>query len=323
MIKILPVSVLVAMALLLPTTANAQEELTIGAIYLDAQGYYAGVRAGINDHANELGVPISVIETNARGDVSKESSFINTLTAAGVDALIISAVSSDGSVRAVEGAAKRGIPVVCYNTCVNEEVMKQSVYAYAVGDPFKFGEIIGKRTAEFIKENNIKNPKIGVINCEQYEVCVTRRKGFEVALNDAGIQGWEIVSNQEGAELDKAISTAEQILSSSPEVNILFGQAGGATLGAVKAVENAGRVGEVFVFGGDMTTEIAEVLKDNSILKGVVDISGKQMGALALDLALSAVEGKSTKKIIQAPIKIYSSQEDARSWLDTHPDGLP
>jgi sugar transport system substrate-binding protein len=312
----------IAAAVALPTVAVSQEELSIGAIYLDAQGYYAGVRAGINDRSVDLGRPVNVIETNARGDVSKESSFINTLAAADIDALIISAVSADGSVRALERAAERGIPVVCYNTCVNEEAMEQYVFAYAVGDPFRFGEIIGQRAAEFITENGITDAKIGVVNCEQYEVCVTRREGFEAALTASGVT-WEIVSNQEGTELDRAISTAGQILSAHPEVNILFGQAGGATLGSVRAVESAGRVGEVFVFGGDMTTEIAQALQDNSVLKGVVDISGKEMGALALDLAIMAIDGGTSDKIVQAPIAIYATAEDGAGWLETHPDGLP
>ncbi|UJQ94229.1 substrate-binding domain-containing protein [Mariluticola halotolerans] len=310
-------------ASLMASPAMAQDsELTIGAIYLDAQGYYAAVRAGLDDRAAALEKPINVIETNARGDVSKESSFINTLTAAGVDAIIISAVSSDGSVRAVENARERGIKVVCYNTCINEEAMKENVFAYAVGDPFKFGEMIGAHAAAYIKENNIANPKIGVVNCEQFEVCVTRREGFEAALGAAGIEGWEIVANQEGTELDKAISTGEQILSANPEVTILFGESGGATLGAVKAVENSGKTGSVVVFGSDMTTEIAEALKDNTILKGVVDISGKQMGALALDLALKAVNDESSDLIVQAPIGLYTSTDEAAEWLETHPDGL-
>ena len=312
-------------AALAATTAVAQEkEISIGAIYLDAQGYYAGVRAGIQDHAAELGKNINVIETNARGDVSQESSFINTLTAAGVDALIISAVSSDGSARSVMRAHEAGIPIVCYNTCVNDATMKSSVYAYAVGDPMKFGEKIGTAAADYIKSNKLEEANIGVVNCEQYEVCTTRREGFEKALKDAGLSNWKIVANQEGTELDKAVSTGEQMLSAHPEINIMFGESGGATLGAVKAVENTGRTGKVVVFGSDMTTEIARALQDNSVLKAEVDISGKAMGNLALDLALKAIDGAALDdKVVQAPIDLYASSDDAAKWIETHPNGLP
>lgn len=308
------------------TEAADDGSLQIGVIYLDAQGYYAGVRAGVQNRGLELGQDVNIIETNARGDVAKESSFIDTLAVADVDALVLSAVSADGSVKAVRRAAEEGIPVICYNTCVNDEAIQSYVYAYAVGDPFEFGRLIGLVAADYIRDNGIQSPKIGMVNCEQYEVCITRRKGFEAALEEAGIEGWEIVANQEGSELDKAISTAEKILSANPDIDFLWGQAGGATLGSVRAVRNTGRVGEVVVFGSDMTKEIAEELELFDVLKGVVDISGKTMGGIALDLAVSALdEGEASpdEKIVQAPIELYVSSSDAAEWIVTHPDGLP
>ncbi len=321
LIKILIFSALVGQ--LTNVSYAADEPIRIGAIYLDAQGYYAGVRVGLQNRADETGTEIEIIETNARGDASKESSFINTLTAAQVDALIVSAVSTDGSARAIERAAKAGIPVICYNTCVNQETIESSVYAYAIGDPVKFGEKIGNVAVKYIQDNNIKKANIGIINCEQYEVCISRREGFIGAFEAAGVP-YEIISNQEGTELDKAISIGEQMLSANPSINLLFGESGGATLGAIKAVENTKRVGDIVVFGSDMTTEIADKLAEYTILKGEVDISGKSMGALALDLAMKAIKGeKLDNKIVQAPIDLYQSQQDAIDWLKTHPDGLP
>ena len=305
--------------------ADGDNTLQIGVIYLDAQGYYAGVRAGVQNRSAESGIEVNIIETNARGDAAKESSFINTLAAADIDALILSAVSTDGSVRAVRQAAEAGIPVICYNTCVNDEAVESYVYSYAVGDPYAFGRLIGMAAADYIKENDIRSPKIGMVNCEQFEVCITRREGFTAALDEAGVEGWELVANQEGTELDKAISTAEQILSAHPDIDILFGQSGGATLGAVRGVRNTGRVGDVAVFGSDMTTEIARELESQDVLKGVVDISGKTMGSLALDLALEAIQVAQapSEKVVQAPIDLYLSSADGALWLSTHPDGLP
>ena len=63
------------------TAHAAPKEMTIGAIYLDTQGYYAGVRQGVQDAAKASEVKVQLIETNAQGDISKESSFIDTLVA--------------------------------------------------------------------------------------------------------------------------------------------------------------------------------------------------------------------------------------------------
>ena len=165
--------------------AAAQDnELTVGAIYLDAQGFYAGVRKGVQVGGTELGKNVQIIETNAGGDVGKEASFIDRLVSAGVQAIILSAVSPDGSVRAIKRANEAGIPIVCYNTCINEKDMKEYVYAYTVGDPFQFGYKIGQVAAEDFVKDGKTEPKIGILNCEFVDVCVQRRLGFEKALSE-------------------------------------------------------------------------------------------------------------------------------------------
>ncbi len=303
--------------------AQAAETLTVGAIYLDAQGFYAGVRKGVQVQGAKSGKDLSIIETNAQGDVAKESSFIDTLVSAKVGAIILSAVSADGSVAAIRRANKAGIPVVCYNTCINPDDMKKYVAAYAVGDPFTFGEKLGDAAGAYFLKAGITAPKIGVLNCEFVEVCVQRRKGFEKAMGEK-VPGYKIVSNQEGSVLDKAISVGQNIISANPDIDGFFGESGGATLGAVKAVRNQGRVGKTVVFGSDMTTDIAQELIDHSVLKGEVDVSGQGIGAVALTAALDAIAGKKADGIVvPVPIDLYLTGDQAKSWLEAHKDGLP
>jgi simple sugar transport system substrate-binding protein len=306
------------------TTVFAEDkDLKVGAIYMDAQGFYAGVRKGIQTGAGEAGRKLEVVETNAQGDASKESSFIDTLISSGVQAIIVSPVSADGSSRAIRRAHDAGIPVVCYNTCLNDADMKEYISAYAVGDPYDFGHKLGDAAADYFIAEKIDAPKIGVLNCEFVEVCVTRRKGFEEALK-AKVPGAAIVANQEGATLDKAVSVAATMLTSNPEINAFFGEAGGATLGAARAVKSQGKTGKVVVFGGDMTTEIAQELSDFTVIKAVVDISGQGLGKLALAQAIKSIDGQPPEGIkVAYDIDLYRSSEDGKAWLKAHADGVP
>jgi len=299
------------------------EKMTIGAIYLDTQGYYAGVRWGVQDSADKAGGKIGIIETNAQGDVSKESSVIDTMIARDVSAVVLSAVSTNGSVRAIKRAHEANIHVICYNTCINEKGVDKYVYAYLVGDPYEFGKKLGNSAADYFIEKKITEPTIAVINCEAFEVCVQRRKGFEDALK-AKVPGMKIVANQEGTVLDKAISVGEKLLISFGKVDAIFGESGGATLGAVKAVRNQNKVGQTVVFGSDMTTEIAQELANRQVLQAVVDISGKKMGALAFVQVMSAINRQPVaQKVVQVPIDLYATTQSATDWLVTHKDGLP
>ncbi len=302
--------------------SSDDKSIRIGAMYLDSQGYYGGVRAGVQRAANASGVDIHIVESTSAGDVSKENSFMSSLIASGVDAIIMSAVSTDGSVAAVKQAHDAGIPVICYNTCVNEKAMQQYVSAYVLGDPVKFGQVLGEYAGKYFSGAGTTSPQIGVVNCEQYEVCQQRMKGFRDALVGA-LPGAKIAADQEGTSADKAISVAEQMLTSNPQINGMYGQSGGATVGAFKSVTNRGKDGQIVAFGSDMTTDIATALKSGTVLKAVVDISGIEVGKLAFAAAQDAIAGKTPNdKVIDAPIKLYLPA-DAQAWLDSHPDGLP
>jgi len=314
---------LLALWLASATAMAAGKEVTIGAIYLDTQGYYAGVRQGVQDAAKAADVKTRLIETNAQGDISKESSFIDTLVARNVDAIILSAVSENGSSRTVRRASEAGIPVICYNTCINQKGIEKYISAYLVGDPLEFGKKLGNAAADYFIANKITAPKIAVINCEAFEVCVQRRKGFEEAVK-ARVPDMQIVANQEGTVLDKAISVGEKLIISSPNLDAIMGESGGATLGAVKAVRNQNKIGKIAVFGSDMTTEIAQELQNSQVLKAVVDISGKKMGDAVFTQTVNVINKNPPKeKITQVPVDLYSKSEDGKQWLATHTDGLP
>jgi simple sugar transport system substrate-binding protein len=304
------------------SASGEAKEVRIGALYLDSQGYYGGVKKGVQLAAQESGLNVKLVESSSAGDVAKESSFMQSLVSSGVSAIIISAVSADGSIAAVKQASEAGIPVICYNTCISEAAMKQYVTAYILGDPTEFGKLAGDFAADFYQKKNIDAPQFGVLNCEQYEVCQQRMKGFTEALQ-AKLPNAKIVANQEGTEADKAISVGEQILTANPGINGMYGQSGGATVGAFKAVVNRSKTGEIFAFGSDMTTDIATALKEGTVLQAVVDISGIEVGKMAFAEAKNAMDGKKpANQVIPAPVKLYTP-DMAQAWIDGHADGLP
>ena len=130
--------------------------IKIGLTYLDVQGFYAGVRQGILDASKNMeDYTFSFIESNSGGDISQELQFVNNALTARVDVLIMSAVSTDGSLKALKNAQEASVPVITYNTSVDD---LDYVYAYALGDPRKFGALSGERLLEFTKKENISTP---------------------------------------------------------------------------------------------------------------------------------------------------------------------
>jgi sugar transport system substrate-binding protein len=305
-----------------PASAAAKS-LTVGVIFPDTQGFYAGVLKGVTDGAASAGQQVSVNQTNTQDDASKEAQFMQTLISAKVDAILTSAISGAASVPAIAQAVQAGIPVICYNTCINPTDMAKYVSAYAVGDPVEFGHKLGVAAAAYFKANKITAPKIGVLNCEFVEVCVNRRSGFEAALKEASIS-YTLVANQQATDAVKSVSVAKDMLIANPDINALMGESGGAAIGAVRGVQAAGLTGKVVVFGSDMTTDLANALADNTILKGDVDVSGQQIGQIAIKTAIDVLNGvKPANLIVPVPINIYTTPDQAKAWLQAHPDGIP
>ncbi|MEU0491421.1 substrate-binding domain-containing protein [Nocardiopsis sp. NPDC006139] len=303
--------------------ARLGEDGRIGVVYMDAQGFYAGVRQGMQDYAEGSGSEIQLLELNARGDASEESTFVDIASSADVDALVLSPVSATASIPAVRLAHESGVPVVCYNTCIEDEAAREYVTSYILGDPHEFGRLLGEAAADHFEAEGVDDPSIAVLNCEFVEVCVQRREGFEEALFDR-LPDAEIVANQEGATIDEAVDVGERLLTAHPGLDAFYGEAGGATMGAVRAVTNRNLAGEVVVFGSDMSTDAARALADHRILKANVDISGTAVGLLAGETVQRIIAGDAPEEFVTpAPIDLYTTPEDGQEWLQAHPDGIP
>jgi sugar transport system substrate-binding protein len=315
----------VAVALLATAACGGRvgENGRIGVVYLNAEGYYAGVERGISDVLGADGAGPQLLETNIRSDASRESSFINTMSSAGVDALIVSPASETASIPAVQLAQESGVPVICYNTCLEDRAAREYVQAFVLGSPEQFGRVSGEQMGQHFLDLGIPDPKIGIINCESLEVCITRREGFEAALRER-VPGAQVVANQQGLLVDEAVERAEQVLTAHPDLDAFYGEAGSMTVGAVRAVQSRGKVGQVVVFGGDMSTQVAEMLQDGTVLKGMADISGITVGTLAARAAEQVLAGQPPAEfLIPAPVDAYLGPEDGARWLREHADGIP
>jgi simple sugar transport system substrate-binding protein len=306
-------------------TSTPEEESTalkIGVVYLDNNsGFYAGVKKGVDALAAEAGIEIEIIEANSLQDPVKEATSIESMIADQVDAILISTASGDASIPAVKAAFDAGIPVVCYNTCIQEPELSQYVAAYAVGNQTEFGYSAGLAMADALLAKGVNNPSIGVVNCEFVEVCIDRKNGFEKALGEK-LEGFTIADSQRGGDASASLTAAQNILTANPTIDAFFGQYGDATMGALKAVEGAGKLGEIVVVGGDMSIPLGEAMVAGSVA-AMVDISGSLSGRTGLQTLIDILNGNPPAEImVNVPVTSFVSADEAQAWIDANPDGI-
>lgn len=305
--------------------ATPSKVITIGALYLDNQGFYGGIKKGIETGAAKAGANVKLLAANSGGDAAKEAQFMGTLIGAKVDAIIMSPVSVTASVPFVKQAFEAGIPIICYNTCINAADAAKYVTALVTTDNQKFGSDVGSWAGDYFIKLGMTNPKIALLNADTCEVCVQRKTGFKTGLQGK-VPGVQFVADQTGYVADAAASTTQTILTAHPDINGFWAVNEGGTIGAVQGIKASNKTGQVVVFGLDMDSQIAGFLINGPTLVVTNAQDPQGMGSAAVQIALQLIAGqKPSQYTVTVPTTLYPANDKTaiNQWLTAHADGLP
>ena len=284
--------------------AMSGEGLTVAGVVFQSDTFMQTVQNGLQAAADEAGVDL--ILGNTENDLAKESSMIDDYITRGVDAIVITPISADGSLAALKKAKEAGITIICFNTCVNEDGIAS---AFLVTKNEDLGSTTGAGAVKFIEDQLGGKAVIGILNCDQFEGCPPRKEGFEAAVS--ALPGVEIVADQAGWIADDALPVSEAMLEANPTINLLWAANEGGTVAHALAVQSAGLAGKVFVFGTDMNNQMAQMLQaDDDILQGVTGQAPYQMGYDAFMTMLKVMGGETVEPVINTPTIYFGRGDD-------------
>ena len=301
------VSVLMCSAMVLgmamPVMAADKDnaDITIGSVIMNNSGeWFAEVMKGQEDAAKDLGVEFSIVSSD--NEISKESDNVATFLAQQVDALVISPLSTDGSIAAVESATiDSGIPVVTWNTTVDTDVTSHVGVV-----PSELGGNTGKYAAEYIKKNFPDGCKLAIIGDSNYEIGIERCDGFKDALKELIDDGTVEIVNEQDAELqEEGLDITEQILTANPDVQMIWCWNQVSLLGCAAGLELA-----------------KDMLGDSITLQAITTQMPYEMGYTAVENAVKAVKGTDVEKEIMIPTYTYTKEnlDEIQTYIDEHQD---
>ena len=269
------------------------KKLIAGMVFQEDQ-FFKLLSAGYEAAAKDLGYEIQL--TNTNNDQSKETEALNTYAAQGVVGVAISPLNTQVSPAAVEDAHNAGMEIAICNAAID-------AFPYAVAsfsaDNVSFCKQTGEAAVKFIQEHYEadRTLKIGIVQFKTQipEQSADRVNGFFSALDEAGVK-YEIVSDQDAWLQDMAVETAGDMISANPDLDIIYAANDGGTVGSVMAVENAGKAGQIFVFGTDGSEQIVSLLKaDTNILQAVTAQDAFQIGYSTVEALINKLEGKTVE----------------------------
>jgi len=191
----------------------------------------------MQDEAAKLGHQL--VYTDAAGSSAKQASDVSSMIAQGVDAIFLPPREDKPLVPVILAARDAGIPVFLIDRDVDHTMAKPGQdYVTFIGSDF-VNE--GNRIAEWVVKNaDGKSKIIELEGTTGSSPANDRKKGFDEII--AKHPEFKIVASQSGDfARDKGRQVAETLLQAHPEADIIYAHNDEMAIGAIAALEAAGK----------------------------------------------------------------------------------
>ncbi len=263
--------------------------------------FYQDLEAGLREKATELGYELVVHA--GEFDVARQKDQIENFIVQKVAAIIVSPCDSKSIGTTIEAANAAGIPVFTADIAVLAEGAE--VVCHVASDNVAGGRLAARAVAEAIGGQG----RVAIIDHPEVESVIQRVSGFEQQL--AGHEGIEIVAKLSGrGTKDLAFRTAEDILQAHPDLDAIFGINDDSALGALAAVEKAGKAGRVAIVGFDAVPEAREAIAQGRIYADVIQ-QPRVIGQQTLQAMADYMAGQPVEPTVLIPCDLYTRETAA------------
>jgi ribose transport system substrate-binding protein len=266
---------------------------TIGVTLLTKEHvFYRDLESGLRDTAREKGFDLLI--TSGDWDLAKQQGQIENFIVQKVAAIIVCPVNSKGIGPAIEKASQAKIPVF------TADIKSDSgpVVSHIASDNYLGGQLAGDY---MIKALDGKG-KVAIIDQPIVESTIERVRGFEEVLRQYPAIRIVAKPNGDGVR-DKAMKAAEDLLQGYPDLNGIFGINDDSALGALSAIESAGRRG-IVVIGFDAIPEARAAILRESSLKADVVQNPKEIGQKTIEIIDRYLKGETVPAVIPVEVKV-------------------
>ncbi len=258
--------------------------------------FWIRVTNGIKEECNKRGV--KVIITDAQDNPNKQLNDVEDLIQKKVDTLLISPYESDPVVPAVQSANRANIPVII----VDIGTSGGEYASLIISDNIKGGRLAGEYMVKALQGKG----KVAHIQCQLGAVNAQKRgQGFEETLKGTGVK--VVVKRPANSRRDLAMQVMEDILQRHPDLDGVFAQNDEMALGALQAIEAAGKLGKIKVIGFDGNKDALEAIKKGKMLATIAQ-QPEEMGKMAVDIALKVLRGEKVEKDIYVPVRLVTKE---------------
>ena len=263
--------------------------------------FWKSVHAGALTAARELGVEIIWKGPLKEDDRNEQIQVVETLSGAGIDALVLSPLDDRALLRPVADARRAGIPTIVFNSALQGE----EHVAFISTDNYQGGVIAARAMGRLTGGRGrliLIRLKVGV------EGTTKREEGFLATLR-AEFPAIAVLSDNQyaGTSTEMAYQTMENLLSRFTGVDAVFTPNESTTFGALRALQDHGLAGKVIHVGFDASAKLIEALEKREV-RGLVLQDPFAMGYLSLKTAVAHLRGEPYEKTVATALVLATPE---------------
>ena len=235
-------------------------------------------------------------------DVSKQKNQISDFIVQGVDAIILAPVDSRGIVTAIKEANEAGIPVFTSDLAVIADDV--DVVSHVATDNYQAGRVAGQAMIEALNGSGT----IGILDFAQAESVILRVRGFMDELNEHKEKTGntiEVVSKLPGgASRDISFRAMEDMIQAHPDLDGVFAINDPSALGAVAALEKAGRLNSVQIISVDGQPEGRKAIREGKIYADAIQ-HPDLIAQKTVEVLIQYMNGEEVPREVLIPTNMY------------------
>jgi ribose transport system substrate-binding protein len=201
--------------------------------------------------------------------------------------------------------AKKKMPVVVFDSGSDFK----DYNAFVATDNYKGGQLAGEQMVKLIA--NMKTVELAMVRYQAGSAStLDREKGFLDVVKKARPDIKLYEDQFAGSTGDEASKLMSNMLQAHPEINAVYGSNESTTRGALGALEQAKKLGQIKFVGFDSSAELVDAL-DKGTIQALVLQDPVQMGYLSVKAAVAAIRGQSVAKEQPiAPVLVTQENKD-------------
>ncbi|TDV09216.1 sugar ABC transporter substrate-binding protein [Paraburkholderia caballeronis] len=244
--------------------------------------FFVGLKSGVERGAKEQG--FDLVQTNANGDAQQQVNDAMNLLSQGVNALVLNPIDSKAIIPAVQKANQMNVAVFMLDRGSDGG----TVTSFVASDNVALGRAGAQWIAVQLKQRygSEKGDVVDLIGLVGTTAATDREKGFSEEI--AKYPDIKVVARQEGGfDQEKSLNAMTNILQKYPQIDAVFGANDDNTVGAEKAIDNAGRYhppgdnAHILVIGADGTAQALSAIRagkqDATISQNPIGMAAKAM----------------------------------------------